>query len=380
MARRFAVAFVTTATAALALAGAAQAQTWTLYVGGYGGPGANAIVKQAAGSQLPAVMQVGPSIDEFSLPSLKIHVGDTVKWLSSGGHTVTFATGKTDIPLFAPDPSAVVTNVLDANNTPFWFNSQPQLDFDPRGVVPSNVRTVHGQQVGVEDGTKLVGSGLYTGNGNAPNFVLKFTKAGTFEYQCAIHPNMNGAIKVLPKRAKVPSPAADLAHEKAIFARQVKNLIQLANYTPPANTVSAGHDVGQLSLLSFFPSTLHVAVGATVTFSETSDVEVHTFSFGPSAYLSNISNNSITPIPAAGGPPTLEFNPQIAYSTDIAGSSGIPQYTGTNHGNGFFSTGILDGIQGSTQASSFQVKFTKAGTYNFQCLIHPFMKGQIVVG
>ena len=77
--------------------------------------------------------------------------------------------------------------------------------------------------MGVENGTKLVGSGLFTGNGNPPKFVLTFTKAGTYQYQRAIHPNMNAAITVLPRRAAVPSPAADLAHEKAIFARQVKD-------------------------------------------------------------------------------------------------------------------------------------------------------------
>ncbi len=380
MARRIAAALVTTMGAALALAGAAQAHTWTLYVGGYQGPGSTSIIKHVLGAQGAAVNAANPSIDEYSLPALKVHVGDTVQWLDNGGHTVTFARGNTDIPLLVPDPSAVVTNALDAGNTPFWFNSQPQLDFDPRGVVASNVRTVHGEQVGVEDGSQLVGSGLYTGNGNPPKFVLKFTKAGTYKYQCAVHPNMNGAIKVLPRGAKIPSAAADVHHEKAILTRQVAAFVSLADYTPPADTVSAGHDEGQLSLLNFFPSTLHVPVGATVTFSETSDVEVHTFSFGPSAYLANISNNLIEPIKSAAGPPTLEFNPLIAYSSDIAGSSGIPQYTGTNHGNGFFNTGILDANPGSTAGTSFAVKFTKAGTYDFQCLIHPFMKGQIVVG
>ncbi len=381
MARRLAAAIATGAGVVLAFAGTAQARTWTLYVGGYGGPGSNAIVKHVLGAQAQAVGAANPSIDEFSLPSLQVHVGDRVQWINGGGHTVTFATHGADIPLLIPDPADTrVSGVLGADNNPFWFNTQPELDFDPRGVVPAGVRNVKGAQVGVENGTQLVGSGLYTGNGNPPKFVLTFTKAGTYQYQCAIHPNMNGAIRVLPRKVGIPSPAADLAHEKAIFARQVGDVATLANYTPPANTVSAGHDVGQLSLLSFFPSSLHVAVGTTVTFSETSDVEVHTFSFGPTAYLNNINANLIQPIPAAAGPPTLQFNPLIAYPSDIPGSSGPPAYTGTNHGNGFFSTGILDANPGSTQASSFAVKFTKAGTYDFRCLIHPFMRGQIVVG
>ena len=237
MARRLAAALAAGVGVLFALAGTAQARTWTLYVGGYNGPGTNAIVKHVLGAQGQAVGAANPSIDEFSLPSLKIHVGDQVQWLSGGGHTVTFATHGADIPLIVPDPGdARVSGALDASGTPFWFNTQPELDFDPRGVVPSGVRNVKGAQVGVENGTELVGSGLYTGNGNPPKFVLTFTKAGTYEYQCAIHPNMNAAINVLPRRASIPSPAADLAHEKAIFARQVKVVGSLANFTPPADT------------------------------------------------------------------------------------------------------------------------------------------------
>ena len=53
---------------------------------------------------------------------------------------------------------------------------------------------------------------------------------------------------------------------------------------------------------------------------------------------------------------------------------------GANHGNGFVNTGIIDGDSASPQPTSAQVTFSKAGTYNYICLIHPDMKGSIVVG
>jgi plastocyanin len=53
---------------------------------------------------------------------------------------------------------------------------------------------------------------------------------------------------------------------------------------------------------------------------------------------------------------------------------------GSNHGNGFVNTGVIDGDAASPQATSSQVTFSKAGTYNYICLIHPDMKGSIVVG
>jgi plastocyanin len=58
----------------------------------------------------------------------------------------------------------------------------------------------------------------------------------------------------------------------------------------------------------------------------------------------------------------------------------LPAYDGTGHGNGFLNTGVLDREAATPSPPSAQVTFSKAGTYDYICLIHPFMKGQIVVG
>ena len=239
---------------ALALAATAQARTWTLYAGGYQGPGFKAVIKQVVGKN-GALKAYNPSIDTFSATQLLIHVGDQVQWLNPGGHTVTFEhPNGADIPLIGPDPLGTkVAAVKDAAGSPFWFNGQPQLDFGLAAVGAVHVRTVGGKQVGVEDGSAIVGSGLYTGNGNPPPFVLTFTKAGLYKYECTIHPNMDASVRVLPRGAAIPSPAAVVAGEKRALASASADGAALSRYTPPANTVSGGHDKGQVSLLAFFP-------------------------------------------------------------------------------------------------------------------------------
>jgi plastocyanin len=54
--------------------------------------------------------------------------------------------------------------------------------------------------------------------------------------------------------------------------------------------------------------------------------------------------------------------------------------TPTAHGNGFVNTGVLDNDPSTTKIfPSSKIDFTKPGVYHYQCLIHPFMHGTIVV-
>ena len=51
----------------------------------------------------------------------------------------------------------------------------------------------------------------------------------------------------------------------------------------------------------------------------------------------------------------------------------------TSHGNGFANVGALDRDSGTPLPPSGTIKFTQPGTYQFICLIHPFMHGTVVV-
>jgi plastocyanin len=183
---------------------------------------------------------------------------------------------------------------------------------------------------------------------------------------------MKGKVKVVPKGKAIPTAKQDTKTAANQFAAEVKTAKKLAKLTPPANTIQGGNDKPPVVQLRFFPQTIQAKVGQPLTVQVKSVPEVHTFSFGPAAYLNQVAN--ALAIPQSNG--SVLFNPQIAYPSD---APPLPAYTGSNHGNGFFSTGLLDGDPNSPFPSSTQITFSQPGTYGFICLIHPFMQGQVVV-
>jgi plastocyanin len=308
-------------------------------------------------------------VDGYSLKTVTVHVGDSVRWKINGFHSITFPKrGGSVLPFVIPDASAKYSGINDAAGAPFWFNGQTQFDLNPLGAFPQGSKTYNGGQ--------LTGSGIPIGA--AKPYKLKFTKAGTFTYYCVVHPGMKAKVKVVPKGKAIPSARQDRKTALKRFAAEVKAAKKQAKFTPAANTVQGGNDKGDVVQLRFFPQSIHVPVGGSLTLQVKSLPEIHTFSFGPAADLQKLASGFVTPVPSAAGPPTLVVSGQVAFPSDPPPT--LPPYDGTAHGNGFFNTGILDGDPNSPQPSSAKVTFNKAGTYSFICLIHPFMHGQVVVG
>jgi plastocyanin len=348
------------ATAAVAWAApAAGAKTKVVFAGGPPPKPA-----QAGSARFPAAL----NLNGFYRRRATIHVGDSVRWIFSRRvvHTVTFLKpGDRRPPLEVADPVHPYMGFADAAGAPFSFNGQPSLTIPPEHAFP--------QGGGSTDGTQYRNSGL-----SAPAFKpyqLKFTKAGTFRYLCLVHPGMAGSVKVLPKRRGIPSARADRRARIAGFARAVGHARHLAAFQPRANTVVAGHDRGDVSWFRFFPSTTTIRAGQSVRFSIASKSEIHTAAFGPEAYRDALEHQLIMAQPQPSGPPRLQFHPQIFLPSDTV----LPPYTGTNHGNGFLNTGVLDTNPQSPPPSSTSVTFTKRGSYVFECTIHPGMEATIKV-
>ena len=118
-----------------------------------------------------------------------------------------------------------------------------------------------------------------------------------------------------------------------------------------------------------------VNVGDTVTFRNNDETDIHTVTFGPPKYTSQIEKNFIAPHGKQ-----LILDPFGAYASDPPGG-GITQYDGTNHGNGYVNAGLLfpKGSPAKAGPQAFKVTFTKAGVYHFECVIHQNMDGTIVV-
>jgi len=308
----------------------------------------------------------------FYRKSVTVHVGDKVKWKFNGFHTVTIpAKGKPAPAFIGPDPSgATVAGVNDAAGNPFWFNGQPKLTLSPLGALPQGGKSYNGK--------KLVSSGAPLAPGAPKPYSVKFTKKGSYSYYCTIHVGQKGTVKVVGKNKAIPSNKANAKAAKKEYAKVAKQLIKDAKFAgPPGNAVEAGHDTIPSTIFRFFPATKSVPVGTTVSFNMSAKTtEAHTISFGPADYLKTQADTFIGPDPAnPQGLPVV--NPIAAYPSDVPT---LPAYDGTSHGNGYLSGGIIDRDAATPGGGTTQVTFSKAGTYNYICLIHPDMKGSIVVG
>jgi plastocyanin len=275
--------------------------------------------------------ETGYAVNEYLPNAATIMTGDIVHWDFpwTEPHTVTFGTPTGD-PTVSP--------------TPF-----------PTAPVPY-------------DGTGSITSGLI-GTGYAPgppgsvahtSFEVQFTKAGTYNFFCAIHPNMTGTITVVDsgtvsKQSDLDAKAAtdyaaDLAQLKAAAATAPKTATVTTNANGTksyALAVSSPTDVPIGDVMQFFPPTVNITAGDTVTWS--SNVHTpHTVTFG-------------------APPPADPFS--------------LPPSTADFPTTGYANSGIIGLDQDPDNGHTFSLTFPKAGTFNYFCLLHAQegMQAQVVV-
>jgi len=283
-------------------------------------------------------------LNAFYPRRLQVATGDTVTWQIEGFHNVAFLGGQKP-----PD-----LEIQEGGQT--YFN--PQVAF------PAGGKTY--------DGTGYVNSGVSLDPSKPFSYSLTFTKAGSYGYLCLVHgPSMGGEIVVGDQTSG--SPDSVLAAARQQQAAGVKAGQQaFASLKPDWNgyTVNVpmiGSVKDGYSILRFTPRPIVVPRGATVRWSMADPFEIHTVTFTSGAK----PPDHIIPQPQQQGPPKLLVNPKA--TTPAGGKS----YDGT----GFVNSGILfpPGIPGNPP-SSYSLTFTKAGTYEYVCIVHlPFMKGTVIV-
>lgn len=140
---------------------------------------------------------------------------------------------------------------------------------------------------------------------------------------------------------------------------------------PPAPTHAK-----QLDFDAFFPSTTQIHVGDSVSWKVNG---FHTITFLPSGqtppplFIPAMGNPISGQLDAAGaafwfnGQPNLVINP----------AAGFPTGGNTYSGSGVLNSGVPASPSGPPPP--FVVKFTKAGTFKFFCLVHPGMTGVVKV-
>ncbi len=342
-----AVAFASAA-AALLVPAAAQAKTTTVSVG----------------PPLAAAKKMGETTtaNAFFPSKLKVNVGDSVKFVPAGFHTVNFPKkGDGPFDLIIPTGQKVAGS-NDAAGVAFWFNGQDALSLNPAFATANG----WGKKA-TYTGAKGVESGLPPDK--AKPMTVKFTKAGNYTYYCDLHPGMKASVTVVKKGAKQDAAAAKKQADAAVKAAK-----DLDKTDPGANTVSVGVAAkGGVEYFGMVPAALTVAKGTTVKFQMSKgSYEAHTVTFGPgniedpSSYIGGIAASFESP----------SIDPKGTYPSDVGA---LVSLTPTTHGNGFFNTGVLDANSKSPLPESASVKFDTAGTYNYYCLIHPFMHGTVTV-
>ncbi len=341
----------------------------------FAAPGAGQTLVVSAGPPLKAPPPgISPHSDvlAFFPARLTVHVGDTVKWDFAGFHTVTFPGRKVPFPFIRAFGKQPVVN--DAAGNPFfWSGVAPQLAVGPLAIAPLGGATI-------SDPSQTRSSGLLrifqsTQKHPPAPYSLTFVRPGTYRFLCAVHTWMRGTVHVVGPGAPADTQTSVAAKQKAQIDAAVVTLKDLDTQKPASNkTVWVGAGVRRgPSITSFYPSTLTINPGDTVSFVQHDQTDIHTVTFGPPEYTTKIENTFVTP-----GPVPL-LNPLGALPSDPPGAPLI--YDGSNHGNGFAGSGILTEAGTNTPGGThvFNVKFTKAGTYRYECVIHQHMDGTIKV-
>jgi plastocyanin len=307
---------------------------------------------------------------------VKIHAGDVVSFQLNGFHTVNFPKkGRPGPRLEVPNAAAPTAGVKDAAGNDFWFNGQPSFLVNPEVFFPT-------KSGGTFDGKAPVHSGAPLGEGKPKPWAVKFPKTGSFSFFCPIHPGMQGTVTVVPNGAKgVPTPKADKARAASEFKKSLATVRTLDKEAAPAgNTITAGPDAktGEV-LFRFTPAKKSVKVGDPVTLTMApGTTETHTFTFARDLKsLEPVASAFIGPLPGGdpSAPPTLGFNSQVIYPSDQQ----LTGYDGTQHGDGFFNTGSLDASAKTPVPQKATITFAAPGTYQYLCMIHPDMHGEITV-
>jgi plastocyanin len=297
--------------------------------------------------------------------TVTVKKGDKVTFDVIGFHTVTLlGRGAKLPPLFLP--SATLNPAQnDPAGVPYWWaGTTPLIQLNGAAAAPAGGTTYNGR--------KTVNSGVLPGN--APKFTVTFPKVGTFTVRCVVHPRMKGKVRVLPTTASdtAAKRKARAAKEQAAQTKTVQRLVRKADRSK-GPVVAIGPGNAKAQAFSFHPADRKVAPGSTVTFRMAGGNEVHTVTFGPKAYVEALAKAAFE-----GSGPTVAG--EGFYPSDPP-TAGIPSLQPTSHGNGFLNSGLLaDTGTGIPAPKSFRITFPTAGTYDYICLVHTFMRGKITVG
>ena len=172
---------------------------------------------------------------------------------------------------------------------------------------------------------------------------------GSYRFICILHAPMVAFVQVVAKDSDRETPAKVTADIDTTSSTALTSANAIPNPAVTASTVAAGWSGGAVAVNRFYPLSLSVKAGTKVTWKDFSAFEPHTVTFGAP--------------PNMGAPPGPYFAP-----------SGVA--TGGSYTSGLTNSGIFGG---DISKAIFSLVFSTPGTYNYQCMLHPGMRGSIKV-
>jgi plastocyanin len=319
---------------------------------------------------------VGAGVDTVAvnafLPSqVTIRAGDTIMWELNHPeefHTTVFFSGEERPPVFVPVPGGG-PNELQVNQ---------KLAFPTSG--PTKPPELY-------DGTRFYGSGIMYNfpagpPGVPPNYDLRltFTKPGTYEYLCVLHPPMKGTVTVVgtndpdvPTQAEINAQAK--VEEDALKA-EIQRLVDAGSIArselgPGDTTIwhvqaGAAGDPPTAQAFDFLPGDITVEEGDTIIWTS---VMFHNVTFHPG----RLAPDLLAQISSENVPRVFTLNPETAFPVKPSG-----EFDGT----GFWSSGIIgNDFAPLPGGKSFAMTFSKPGSYRYVCAVHRVlgMEGTVTV-
>jgi plastocyanin len=234
----------------------------------------------------------------------------------------------------------------------------------------------------------LYNSGFIPPDGdNADRFAVPIaedTPPGTYRYFCNYHwAGMSGTVEVVPENEEIPSQAAvsrqarkEVEADAKVALQRVRDAAKgdTGDLEPPLAGRTADDEYAVI-INEFVPERPTAKVGEKITW--TFDGIAHTVSFNVPKYFPIFTvadDGKVTWNPKSYEPVGFEVPPPPGGT----GGGDAPPARALDAGSwdgrgGFHSSGALN------PGDKFSITFTRAGTYDFACVLHPQMVGKLRV-
>jgi plastocyanin len=361
---------------------------------------------QTVGVQVDAdPSKTGVAFTSYFPNELTLHPGDTVDFTSvftGEPHTVTLGTLLDQgVPKLDPNAQqepaeiAKIPNMLpDGPGDAVQAAAQPCY-LKTEDPPASDACTADQQKQVPFDGTQTYYNSGFLADGDQFKLQLADTiKPGTYNWFCTIHrEGMMGKITVVAADAKAQS-ADDVkkAGDSALSAAQTKakptvDAVKAGTLPPfipaaaPGQAIAGGGSQDQQEAVPviFGPDKVDIKVGESVTWTM---VGPHSVSFGASEAQRTLftkAPDGAVHLNQEGGAPAGGAGQPQGPPPDPSAPPGPPTPIdgGSYDGTGFHSSGLV--LSFPPALFTYKLTFTKAGTFNYICVVHPDMKGIVNV-